>query len=258
MIIDDKKLQVWSGVYGSFAEVDDGSQAVYSSEFYVGRMRDRLADAFAEDPQEAEPGLATLTLEYLLSTAAAMAVRQGAVRVLDIGGGVGLAYLKARQSLPADISVSFKVIDNPAICAAAAPYFEKDPGVRFSGELGPPEPFEIVHFGSSLQYIETPDPVFEHARACGASWILISDFPCGDIPTFVAAQEYYGKKIPIKFWRKAEIEAMANAAGYRLRLYQRYRGGYLKEGQEISMENYDPSRRLTHFKQLLFARDGEG
>lgn len=251
MLISDTKLRIWDGVFDSFA--DAGCDAVFQSDFYVEKMLRGLDAALALDA--APPSPVALARDYLLPAVVAMAAAsRSAVKVLDFGGGVGLGYLSTRRALAAEIALRFRIIDNSALCDAAADRLKDHPEVHFESVLGEPQAEDILHLGSSVQYVEEPGFLFDHAVACGVQYIVVSDFPCGAIPTFVTRQHHYGKNIPIKFWNIDEFTEMVAERGYRRMLYQPFRGVYLKDGQNIDMENFPPERRIREYKQLLFVK----
>ena len=256
MKITDSELQIWTGVYQSFEEANVDDAAFAGSDYVEKRIR-LLDEALDADRFRVgwTSGAAAAMDDLLTPILAMRADQQGGVRVLDFGGGVGLSYLKARRALPPEAALNFKIVENARICEASASRFRHDPNIDFVTELGEPEPFDVLNLGSSLHYLEDPRFLFEHARRCDVQTICIADFPCGEIETFITRQSYYEKFIPVKFWNFGEFSEMAQDYGFRVSLFQPFRGPYLKSGQRISMDNFEESRRLNCFTQILLSKD---
>ncbi len=254
MLITEKELQIWSGVFDSFAATGI-EEDVFLSDFYVSKVVAHLENALAAQTFEQGEAARDYILNAVLAT---LACDSDTLRVLDFGGGVGTAYLSARRALDPSITLKFDVIDNDQITSRARALFGADEGVRFRSDIGAVQDYDVCHCGSSAQYVEDPGFLFAHAVECGVRHFVVSDFPCGDNPTFVTKQHHYGKELPIKFWNVDEFCAIASTYGFRKTLYQPFRGAYLKPEQEISMTNFPAENRIANYKQLLFTRSDRG
>ena len=107
------------------------------------------------------------------------AVAEGAspVRILDIGGGMASAWTRNRCWLPERIS--WRVVEQPGVVAAAVDLFRGHP-VAFTADLASAladGDADIVHFGSVLQYLEDPWQLVESCLAIHPRMLFIDRTP---------------------------------------------------------------------------------
>ena len=99
---------------------------------------------------------------------------------------------------------------------AGARVFQNDERIRFSDTLPRGvEKVDIVHLGSSLQYIEDWRALIGELARYRPHYFLLTDLLAGDIPTYATAQNYYGSKIPCWFFNIQEIISTVAGEGFR-------------------------------------------
>jgi putative methyltransferase (TIGR04325 family) len=169
--------------------------------------------------------------------------------VLDIGGGGANAYHHARASARV-ADLRWTVVERPAVCEAmrrcgVAAEVEFLPSV-------PPGPFDIVFFGSSLQYFEDWRTALRGAAEASAGFVLLEDVPLVRSPSFVAEQRYFEGVIPVWFLNHEELLGVAAEAALHLVAWDRYRAGILGRWSGFPMDNYPPEMRVGLPSSLLF------
>lgn len=244
----------WDGIYISFAEAG-GEHAVFESAIWMGKIVGRARAALERSSGGAIPPVA-LTTDYALSFIAASAARRAhALRILDFGGGMATSYVPLRAMLPRDQAVDFVIVENEAITRQGNELFAADPGVTFRSDLPvPSERFEIIHFGSSLQYVDDWKGLLATVTAFQPEYLLFADLTAADNRSFVTIQQWHERRIPVHLWNVDEFVATVCALGYELLLKSRYRGYYLGPDAELPTANFDPEHRLTYTSQLVFRR----
>jgi putative methyltransferase (TIGR04325 family) len=243
----------WSGVYREFAEVPSAVDA-FVGNIWLQKNIERGRDALRK--AEGNPSPLTETRDDVLPVVAAAMLGNGRrLRILDFGGGIGLSYLKCRNSLPDGAISEFVIVEKDAMCVAGRELLEQEQTIRFTSDLpADGEIFDIVHCGSSFHYVDHWHELLERFAAYCPKYILFSDLPAADNGTFVTAQNFHGLPIPVRFWNFEEFVRSLIEIGYDLVFKSRFRGDYLAPGELLPTENFDRSHRLEHFSQFVFRR----
>jgi len=244
---------IWEGVYQSFKEVPTKGEG-FQSETWKANALERISELInrASSPATVPP-VVVYKASLLPFLSALVYAKNGAVRILDFGGGVGFTYVPVIAAMPDASRVEYNVVDTPNICEIGEQVFSEDCRIHFSASL--PEELEkvdIVHLGSSLQYIEGWRALLERLARYRPDYFLFTDLIAGDIPTYITAQNYYSSKIPYWFFNIHEvIEALASIH-YRLLFKSTYVNTYLGVEQKCPQENFPEELRLGDTSALLF------
>lgn len=244
----------WEGVFSSFAEAG-GETAVFESSIWMDKIVSRAQHALERSAGGAIPPVA-LTTDYALPFLAAAAARRDRhLRVLDFGGGMATSYVPLRAMLPREQPLEFVIVENGAISDKGNELFAGDESVHFRTDLpSAADRFDIVHFGSSLQYVEDWKGLLATVTAFEPEYLLFADLTAADNRSFVTIQQWHERRIPVHLWNVDEFAAVVCALGFELLLKARYRGYYLGPEAELPTANFDREHRLTYTSQLVFRR----
>ena len=184
-----------------------------------------------------------------------LAANRERVRILDFGGGIGSSVPEVLASIPPDSRVEFVIIDNAATCTMGRDLFADEPRVSFVEELpATTEDFDILHCGSSMQYIDDWRGILQRFAEYKAEYMMFSDLLAGDIPTFVTLQVYYDQLIPSRFCNLDEFTDVVKSVGYR----EIFGCNFLAEIRgtvgPLPMENFPEVNRLVHSCHLIFLK----
>lgn len=239
-------FQIFSGIYSSFAETDAVSKTVFSSDEWLERAATNVKQAYLSG---------AVAEEYSLAIMAANSQRNGRVRVLDFGGGLGAVFPGVAASLAADIQLEYHVVDSAAACRVGLNCHGDDKRIHFHDSLPDDLPtLDIIHLGSVLQYIDDWQGLLHRLAEYQAPRILFSDTMTGNIPTFVSLEEYYGKRIPFRFINIDELVGYIEGdLGYRLLYKSRFIQTIQGKKGFYNMDNLPPEYRLNTSHNLLFA-----
>ena len=139
------------------------------------------------------------------------------MRILDFGGSLGICVPQTLAALPPRAEAEITIVDNAESCAEGSSFFAEDPRITFTETLPKiNSPFDIVHCGSSLHYVDEWRRVLESLAGYEAEYLLLSDIPAGEIPSFVSLQVYYEHLIPMRFWNIREFVAALEELDYEL------------------------------------------
>jgi putative methyltransferase (TIGR04325 family) len=245
-------VEIWNGVFGRFAEA--GSASAFDGDIWLAKMRRRGEAALA---QAAGAGgiapIAETSGSWLPAVAALTAPRDGVLRVLDFGGGIGETALSLIGML-SDGGLDIVIVEGDGICRLGRELLKDETRVTFRADLPPQARFDIVHCASALHYVDDWTGMLARFAATEAGCLLFVDLPAADNASFVTTQHFYGDRIPVHFWNLGDFIAQVEALGYRLALKARYRTSLMGAAGRPPTQHFPPPHRLDYFAQLLFLR----
>jgi putative methyltransferase (TIGR04325 family) len=243
----------YMGCYSSFADVvaafpsSTGYHTENSEEIEIFEAQNRLMRFESGDLPEYGPTLSRKNfLPILLSLAPS-----DEVTILDVGGGMGNTFLDLKFSLPGK-KFTMTVVELQTIAESSKVLFARYPEIEFvSGfPIGGRMTFDVVYFGSSLQYFENYVAILEQVSSLAPDMIVIADTTIGSAPTFACAQvNMIGRVIPRIVFNKEELIKILLRLGYRLTHQS------VNYSREHVFDNYDEPARSTVHWNLLFQRD---
>jgi putative methyltransferase (TIGR04325 family) len=248
-------FHIWEGIYSSFVEAG-GSTRVFHEPLWVERCTEKALRLLEQARGSGFTPVTGATHEYCLPViAATLQARRSPLRILDFGGSVGFSVPSVVSALGDPAAVEIHIVDNEKICEAGRKVFAGDPRVTF--QTSPPAGvrFDLVHCGSSIQYVEDWPALVRELVSTEPELLVFDDLPAGEVPTFVSLQAYYGKKIPHWFFDVREFARTVTAVtGYRLCYRSRYVGTFLGKTGPFPMENFPEDHRIENAYNLAFAR----
>ncbi|CAA7617538.1 methyltransferase, TIGR04325 family [Magnetospirillum sp. SS-4] len=251
-------FNIWDGIHADFAAapardaVTGGGDGGFEGAEWLGKM-EALAGRSLDQLARAE---APLCRDYPLAVVAALVPETPGrpLTVVDFGGGMANGFAGLRTSLPKGRPLAFHCIENAAVCAIGRRMFAGVGELRFHEDLDDaPAVADIVHAGSSMQYIEDWKGMLARLLRFQPRYLVLSDLPAGDIPTFVSVQNYYDRGMRHWFWNLDEFLAELARQGCRLLYRTRYEGSYLGRHGPYPMDNFPPGYRLGHACNLILA-----
>ena len=142
----------------------------------------------------------------------------GALRIVDFGGGLGVAYAHLLRTLRKSQRLEYHVVDLPWACEDGSRIFAGDSNVHFHRPWPEPLPdVDIVCAASALQYVENYAEVIKRLCEYRATYLLLVDMHVGDFPTYASAQlDVPGTVFPLWFANRDEIVRIVSGGGYDL------------------------------------------
>jgi len=113
----------------------------------------------------------------------AAAVENGVLRVLDFGGSLGSTYFQYWRFLETLNEVRWNVVEQNVFVNIGREHVV-EPCLAFFGSISDAiasEEPNLVHFGSSLQYLENPREILETTAKTGARFLLLDRLPVSDL-----------------------------------------------------------------------------
>ena len=240
-------FEVWTGVYHKFSDAPVRGPG-FSGPAWVERMRKRMIDRLDMPADEVH----IVRERNLLPIAAAMAIEEGHVSVLDFGGGPGVDFLTVSRSLSSDIRLEYHIVDNPELCELGRELFPLEDRLRFHEKLPGLKSPSIVHAGGVIQYLE--DWAGLLAALCGMKprYLLLSDVFAITGQQYVTVQNLWGSQVPHWILSFPDLLESVNKLGFRLVYQAPYLSSVLGVEGPVPMGNLPEKYRLKHATHLLF------
>lgn len=249
-----KEFHIWEGIYKNFKEAPMVGSGFSGNTWNSRSLAKATRLIKLTEEKKAIPEFVAYR-ENLLPILTAMLPKKKPLKIIDFGGNLGQEYLAILHSTnlkPKDIK--YIVVENGEVCAVGKKLFKGKDGIQFVSELPRASSVDIIHIGSTLQYIEDWRGLVKQFAQFTPSYILFTDLQAGDIPTFATSQNYYDSKMPVWYFNIREIVKEFKKLGFELLHRSTFRGSFLGKEQDRPMQNLPKKFRLKNACNLLFKK----
>jgi putative methyltransferase (TIGR04325 family) len=236
----------WQGINKNFdkeAKLDN----VFENDKWIEKQKQKL-ESFLRQPLESFKNDYS---EYCLPVVVA-GLDKKSVSILDFGGGVGEEYFRIKNSIQ-NKKIKYYLLENKEIIQILR---EKGFHKKFNllTNLKKNKKKDIIHFGSSLHYIESWKSTLKNCISYKPKYIIFADLLCGDIAhTFSTNQIYYNKKIPIWIFKENDIINFLKKYDYVVSFKSNFMSEFIKNHKNIlPMNNFPKHLRIKYPRQLIF------
>jgi putative methyltransferase (TIGR04325 family) len=244
---------LWEGVYKSFSEAG-GDYDAFDSEIWITKQKSRIVEGL-----EKHSSATFASKDYPLPLVVSMALAEkGSLEILDFGGGMGLQYLEMIAKVPeAEHSVRYHIVDGAASIHNRPKEMDQFKNLHFSSDL--PDvigKMDIVHIGSTLQYIENWQGLLADINTrYQPQYFVFSDLLAGDVPTFVSHQIFYDKRIPHLFINLSEfISFIREKVGMSMLFQTKFIRAILNQEDIFPNQSLPKSHRIDRPYNLIFSK----
>jgi putative methyltransferase (TIGR04325 family) len=238
---------IWDGIYENFAQVPAIGDGFLSDAWLSETQRYTQAAAMALRNSRGEIAENVAQYHALFSLLVASLSGVRAVRVVDIGGAMGIGFASLMRLAPLTGKLEYFVVDNEESCERGQQLFADFPEVRFASELPrDAEKVDVLVLSGVLQFVEDYEELLQKLGGLAPSFWFFTFVPAGDIPTFASAQlNVSGSVLPVWFFNALELVAKIESLGYRL---------VFKSALDrvFDMSNFPATHQLTRHCNLLF------
>ena len=247
--LSGKRPATWEGTYAHLRDVPTENYP-YDRGTLIAAAEQYTRSDLAEVTAGVIPN--SVWHEPLALLAASISATRKQVRILDFGGGVGIAYVHLLARLRSETSVRYDVVDLESACLAGRKLFADDRRIEFHTSLSPIQgKIDVLYASGVLPYIEDYPALLRKFASFNASYIMFTQLAAGPFPTYAARQlNVPGQVLPYWFHNIQEVIDLVTAGGYTF-LYQTL------AGPEYDQSAYPPLYRVGRMKTLLFAREGD-
>jgi putative methyltransferase (TIGR04325 family) len=240
---------IWEGVYQHYRDVPS-SGAGYESERLVKDTLVHTHNLLAISKRYRSAPTETIGEHALLPLlVSAICEEKSTLRVLDFGGGMGIAYVHLVSSVVNWRRIDYHIVENNAMCDAGKQLFANDAHMHFHSTLPANlSDVDIVYVSSALQYIEDYRGLLKVLCSYQPRYFLFVKLSSGNIPTYATAQKNLpGTVIPYWFLNVDEITNAMAENGYCLIFKSALE-------REYDQSNFPKAYRLGRACNLLFSR----
>jgi putative methyltransferase (TIGR04325 family) len=204
----DPPAPMFSGVFPTADATQD--HAPWTSEAWLLSARKELESALCAESQP----LGSLVIPTLVVN---LLCSQGRTcRVLDFGGGAGIAYFRIRPFLTHRHQVRWVVVDNDRLMTLGEQYRRGDETLLFSDAI-PEEPVDLVFINTALQYVTDSWAVLTTLLERRPSFVVLTRLIAGNVTTHFSRQNNIpGGKAPCLFLSLPDVVAFFTRHGFQL------------------------------------------
>ena len=245
------EFNIWEGVYTSFEEVPRTGrgfnqnrwvEAVLQKTLSVKEDHENISSAIPQFPCYSESLLPLLVTVVKTE------------RILDFGGGLGIDYLRTINSQANGETYYYHIVENEVMCRHGNRLFDRDRNIFFHLSIPTDCKFDIIYSSSSVQYVEDWKGIITQFSSVSTQYLLLTDLPAGDVPTFATAQNYYDSKIPSWFFNLSEFIEHTVSQGFALQFCSTYKSNILGKYDCFPQDNFPEDYRLGRSCNLLFTK----
>ncbi len=249
-------FSVWQGIYSDFKSAN-GATDVFLNNVWIDKQCTKISQKLESYKNEDCTSSLYAVRDYPLALwiAAELAISEK-LHILDIGGGMGEQYLEILARCPeAKERLSFTILENKFLNESVPKSMAAFKNLHFISELSELQGnVDIVHFGSSMQYVEDWKGFLKTLLSLpGVSSLIMSDFLAGDIPTFVTLQKYGERSIPIRMYNEKEFSSFVENFGLKLS-YRTYFDSRVLNSEFLPNSGLPKEYRIPKTINLVFKK----
>jgi putative methyltransferase (TIGR04325 family) len=177
-------------------------------------------------------------------------VNTNKIRICDVGGGLGSQYINLSLSLKS-ITYDYTIIELPETSNAGNMVFNSYSNIKFTSEFPASfESYDLVYFGSSLQYFDDYEKIIENVCSYSPFEIVITDLPMSGNKSFICAQvNMKDRVIPINVFNLDDLLLVFERFGYKLNVITKSYYPF------HDLSNYDLNIERMGFYNLFLGRE---
>jgi putative methyltransferase (TIGR04325 family) len=193
-------------------------------------------------------------------------IKKSKVNILDVGGGWGIGYANCVEAFDKKklSNINYNIFDLTNICNLGKKYFKKkikisNKNLNYYSDLNELKKmkFDIIFFGSSLQYFKDPFETLKYFSNFNCSYIIFIDTYLVKSKSFFTLQKYYESSVPHSFLNENNFLKIFRKR-FDLVLKSYSHTSRLDKIGTISMNNFPTKYRLDNSFNLIFINNNYG
>ena len=240
----------WEGIYNHYRDVPKSGSG-YNSEVLVNQTFRYTRNALKTFKETGYiPGGGKEGHPFLALLVSLVYKDAGKVRVLDFGGGLGVAYIHLISNAVGYQFLDYHIVETEKTCQKASQLWEGDNRIHFHSSVPVDlNEVDVVYLSSVLQYVEDYRGLLKNLCGFNPKFFMFGNLSAGNIPTFATKQRNLAGTI-MPYWMlnvDEIIETMART-GYKLIYKQVLERSY-------NQNNFPKKYRMDNTRNLLFVRN---
>jgi putative methyltransferase (TIGR04325 family) len=208
----------WKGVYKKYDDVPSLGNGYFEENLAIESKKytQYLIDSLKKEGQL--PYSLPEENTFLPLFSCALLSNENKIKVLELGGGMGIGFLSMKACLGNDIDLDYCIIETPLTCKGGRELFEGNDQIRFFEDFPSDlKSVDIVFVKSALQYFKDYKEVLKRLASYKPRYILFIKLSAGENLTFVTAQRNLpGTVTPFWFFNIKEVITIMSSLGYSL------------------------------------------
>lgn len=249
-----KTFYIWSGVFKNFK---DANKLKVGKGFKGKIWKKEQTKIFnlCKDFSLAQKPIPKLYKERnmgLISILKKIFKREKKIKILDYGGGFGIAYYVLKEKFKDDIKFFiYTILEIPNVCKFGK---KLSPNIKFTTKANTKINYDLLYSSSALQYFNNWQKIIVKFTKLKPKFIFLADTFAGDIPSYVSLQNYYDSKIPHWFININELNKLFLNNEYKLVSKNTTFATRLKFKTTIPMQNFKKKYVLKNTLNLLYEK----
>ncbi len=177
------------------------------------------------------------------------------LKILDFGGGYGNLFFILNKCLKRKISIT--VYDNSlSTIKNAKKINSKIKNITFTHNLIQikKKKFDLIYFGSVFQYIFDFDQINQIIKKTDAKYLIFYDLMAGDNPNFYSYQNYYKKKMLVKFYNYNFFKKNFLKIGFKIIYENKMLTQLFGKLTKLPMQNFKNKFKVNYSKFLIMKK----
>jgi len=255
---------IYNGIFDSHKScLEKKNYSFYSDKFYENRQKQIIKEIFKSitSKKPISPFYKQHT-QYLINIISS--IKKEKINILDVGGGWGVGYANCLEAFnKRKISdLNYHIFDLKNVCVLGEKYFKnklkfktKLKYINNLNKIGSIK-YDIVFFGSSLQYFSNPFIALKKILKINSSLLLFVDIYLTNTKTFFTFQKYYKSGVPHSFLNKKKFLSILQK-NYKLVSYSYSHTTRLGNVGKINMNNFPKKYRVDNSFNLILSKKYE-
>ena len=248
-----ENFRIWEGIQENWPE--DRAEEGFRDAKVVERIKEQMQSAI-EACRNGQPNpLTSIYNQYPLPLLIAFLAAEKPVSVLDFGGGLAQTYLATRATVTNLKNVIYYVLEFGSMARVGRNIFPDDAHVNFIESFeAAPGSVDIVHAGSSFQYVDDWKSLLERFASLKPRYIAFGNLLAGDIRPCVTFQNYWSHRIPVRFHNFREVMDVLEELGYRLIFDAYHEQTILGAKQPLPLQHFPDEHRLIFGRNVILMK----
>lgn len=177
------------------------------------------------------------------------------IQILDYGGGYGNLFFHLKNKVKKNFKIT--VFDNNyKTIINSKKIFKKNSNIKFSNNLYrlKNKKFDLIYFGSVIQYVFDINSLLKFIQSVKPKYLVFYDLMAGKNKDFYSFQNFYGKKMVVKFYNLKALKFKFNKIGY-ITVYENEMYTELfGKLMNLPMRNFPKKYRIKYSKYLVLEK----
>ena len=190
-----------------------------------------------------------------LIAAILLSLNKQKIQILDYGGGYGNLFFILKNKVKKNFKIT--VFDSNLKTIINIKKIFKKKNIRFENNLNilKNKKFDLIYFGSVIQYVFNINLLLKFIQSVKPEYLVFYDLMAGKNKDFYSFQNFYGKKMVVKFYNLKAFKLKFNKIGY-LTVYESEMYTELfGKLTNLPMRNFPKKNRIEYSKYLVLKKN---